>query len=108
MAEDYYKVLGVAKSASTSEIQKAYRKLARKYHPDLFADKEDKEREHAKQQFQKVQQAYDVLSDEKKRQMYDQYGSGYEQMAGQANPFTGGGPNPFGGFDFSQIFGAGG
>ena len=69
--EDYYKILGVSKDASADEIQKAYRKLARKFHPDLHADKEEKDREKAKQQFQKVQQAYDVLSDEKKRQMYD-------------------------------------
>jgi len=107
--EDYYNVLGVSKTASEDEIQKAYRKLARKYHPDLHADKEDKERDRAKQQFQKVQQAYDVLSDPKKRQMYDQMGPGFEQMSG-ANPFGGaGGGSPFGagGIDISQLFGGG-
>ena len=109
--EDYYKVLGVSKSASADEIQKAYRKLARKYHPDLHADEEDKARERAKQQFQKVQQAYDVLSDPKKRGMYDQVGPGFEQMSG--NPFggRGGGASPFGdagGIDLSQIFGGSG
>ena len=67
--EDYYNTLGVSKDASADDIQKAYRKLARKFHPDLHADKEEKDREQAKQKFQKVQQAYDVLSDEKKRQM---------------------------------------
>jgi curved DNA-binding protein len=109
--EDYYKVLGVSKTASADEIQKAYRKLARKFHPDLHADAEDKERERVKQRFQKVQQAYDVLSDEKKRQMYDQMGPGFEQMGG--SPFGGGrgGGSQFGGaggIDLSQIFGGAG
>ena len=73
-SDDYYQVLGISKSASADEIQKAYRKLARKHHPDLHADGTDREKENAKQQFQKVQQAYDVLSDKKKRRMYDQMG----------------------------------
>lgn len=109
--EDYYDVLGVSRSASEEEIQKAYRKLARKYHPDLHVDADQKERERAKQQFQKVQQAYDVLSDSEKRQMYDQLGPDFEKMGG--NPFGGGrGGNPFGGgaggIDLSQLFGGGG
>lgn len=109
--EDYYKTLGVSKDASADDIQKAYRKLARKFHPDLHADKEEKEREKAKQKFQKVQQAYDVLSDEKKRQMYDM-GPSFGQPGG-GNPFGGGGGgNPFGGgaggIDLSQMFGGGG
>jgi DnaJ-class molecular chaperone len=112
MAEDYYKTLGISKSATTGEIQKAYRKLARQYHPDRFVDSDDKERANAKQMFQKVQQAYDVLSDQNKRQLYDQYGEGFDQMAG-GNPFAGagragGGGNPYGSFDFSQIFGGAG
>ena len=107
--DDYYKLLGVSKSASDDEIQKAYRKLARKYHPDLHADEDEKQKEKAKQQFQKVQQAYDVLSDPKKRQMYDRMGPGFEQMGGGGNPFGSGG-NPFGagGIDLSQIFGGAG
>lgn len=110
MAEDdYYAILGVSKSATEDEIQKAYRKLARKYHPDLHADASDREKENAKQQFQRVQQAYDVLSDKKKRRMYDQMGPGFEQMGG--NPFGGQG-NPFGGpggmdFDLGPLFGGG-
>jgi curved DNA-binding protein len=116
MAEDYYKDLGVSKTANADEIQKAYRKLARKYHPDLHADKDEKEKEKAKQQFQKVQQAYDVLSDPEKRKMYDQFGPNYAQMGGAGGPFGGGAGGPFGGagggqyadFDFSQIFGGGG
>ncbi|MFT7634228.1 MAG: curved DNA-binding protein [Mariniblastus sp.] len=111
--EDYYKVLGVARSASADEIQKSYRRLARKYHPDLHADEDERERERAKQQFQKVQQAYDVLSDAKKRQMYDQMGPGFEQMGGNPYGGGGGGGSPFGGagaggIDLSQIFGGGG
>ena len=106
-SDDYYEVLGVSKSATEDEIQKAYRKLARKYHPDLHADKSDREKESAKQNFQKVQQAYDVLSDPKKRQMYDRFGPGFEQMGG--NPFGGQG-NPFGGMDIdlSSLFGGAG
>ena len=113
MADDYYSTLGVTKSATSEEVQKAYRKLARKYHPDLHADSSESEQETAKQKFQQVQQAYDILSDPKKRQMYDQLGPGYDQMGG--NPFGGQNPfgqrqNPFGGMDIDlgQIFGNGG
>ena len=102
MAEDYYSVLGVAKSASDEEIQKAYRKLARKYHPDLYDDEDEAGRDRAKQKFQQVQQAFDVLSDSEKRRMYDQLGPNFEKMGGQ-NPFGQGGMPP--NFDFSQIFG---
>jgi len=113
MAEDYYKLLGVPRSASQDEIQKSYRKQARKYHPDLHADESEKEKKRVLQQFQKIQQAYDTLSDPKKRQMYDQFGSNYEQMGGAGgNPFGGGGGgSPFGGpggIDLSSIFGGGG
>lgn len=99
MAEDYYKVLGVSRGASDDEIQKAYRDLARKYHPDLNPDDAK-----AKEKFQSVQKAYEVLSDAKKREMYDRFGSNYENMGG-------GGAGP-GGFspddiDLSQIFGGG-
>ncbi|MEM7784313.1 MAG: J domain-containing protein [Planctomycetota bacterium] len=109
--QDYYKLLGVSKTASEDEIQKAYRKAARKYHPDLHVDQPDREKEKTKQQFQKIQQAYDVLSDPQKRQMYDQLGPGFENMsgAGGGNPFGAGSPfGNAGGFDFSQIFGGGG
>ncbi len=108
MADDYYALLGVKRSASTDEIQKAYRKLARKYHPDLHADKSDRETKAAKEKFQQIQRAYDVLNDPQKRQMYDQYGSGFDAMGRGNSPFQGGG-NPFGetDIDFSQIFGGG-
>ena len=112
MAEDYYKLLGVARSASSDEIQKSYRKQARKFHPDLHADKDEKEKKRVLQKFQQIQQAYETLSDPKKRKMYDQFGSGYKQMGGGGNPFGGGGGgNPFGGaggIDLSSLFGGGG
>jgi DnaJ-class molecular chaperone len=111
MAEDYYKTLGVNRDASSSDIQKAYFDLARKYHPDLHPD--DKT---AKQKFQEVQRAFEVLSDTSKREMYDRYGSAFEQ-AGQGGPPPRGPrggrraaePGPeFQDFDFSQMFGGGG
>jgi DnaJ-class molecular chaperone len=109
MSEDYYKTLGVRRDASQAEIQNAYRDLARKYHPDVNPDDED-----AKRKFQEVQAAYDVLNDQKKRDLYDRYGSGFESMGGagpkgysQWGPGTGGGPGGYGEepFDFTQFFG---
>jgi DnaJ-class molecular chaperone len=107
MAEDYYKILGVARDASATDIQKAYRKLARKYHPDMNPD--DKT---AKTKFQEVQKAFEVLNDTSKRELYDRYGSSFESM-GAGGP--GGGPHggragwrPGQGgddIDFSQMFG---
>jgi DnaJ-class molecular chaperone len=106
MAIDYYKVLGVEQTASNEEISKAYRKLARKHHPDL--NQEDK---NAKKRFQEIQQAYDCLNDPEKRKMFDQFGSDYEQYGGRG-PFGGGAggrqPNAGAGFDFGDIFGQGG
>jgi DnaJ-class molecular chaperone len=111
MAEDYYHILGVQRGASEKEIQKAYRKLAREYHPDMNPDDAG-----AKAKFQRVQQAYDVLGDKKKRDLYDRYGSSYEAFAGggpQGGP--GGatwnfrtGPGGAQQFDFSDLFGGGG
>jgi DnaJ-class molecular chaperone len=101
MAEDYYKTLGVSRGASADEIQKAYRKLARKYHPDLNPD--DKA---AQKRFKEVQQAYDVLSDEKKRKMYDQFGPTFEQMGqGGGAQWSGQVPPEFQQFDFGRGFG---
>jgi DnaJ-class molecular chaperone len=112
MADDYYKTLGVKRDATAAEIQKAYRDLARKYHPDLNPN--DKK---AKEKFQKVQSAFDVLNDEKKRKMYDQFGPGFENMAGGAGAgggprgdsytWTGQMPEGFEGIDISQLFGRG-
>src|SRR5579871_2805221 len=101
--QDYYKALGVERSADAAEIRKAYRKLARKHHPDLNpGDKAAEER------FKKVQEAYDVLSDAKKRQVYDQHGF-YSDNIPPGGPSPGAGAGGaydpgmgFGGFDFSE------
>src|SRR6266487_6671735 len=70
---DYYEILGVNKNASEEEIKKAYRKLARKYHPDLNPN--DKE---ANKKFQQINEANEVLSDSEKRKKYDQYGKDWQ------------------------------
>ncbi|MDO5580136.1 MAG: DnaJ C-terminal domain-containing protein [Planctomycetia bacterium] len=91
MAEDYYKVLGVPRTATQEEIQKAYLGLARKYHPDMNLDNP----EAAKKKFQELQTAFDVLKDPEKREKYNQFGEGFEQYQG----FPGG--QPGGGFHWS-------
>src|SRR5271168_3692239 len=82
MPRDYYEVLGVAKGASEEEIKKAYRKLARQFHPDRNPG--DKQ---AETRFKEVQDAYDVLSDKTKRAQYDRFG-----FAGADGGFRGAGP----------------
>ena len=101
--QDYYGTLGVSRDAPAEEIRKAYKRLARKFHPDLNpGDKAAEER------FKNVQEAYDILGDSKKRQMYDQYGFYSANGYPGAGPGPGGGraePNmDFGGFDFSEFF----
>ena len=96
MSEDYYKILEVGKNASAADIQKSYRKLARKHHPDVNQDDAA-----AKKKFQEIQRAYEVLSDSEKREMYDRYGSSFESMGGGAQRAGPGGAE----FDFSQMFG---
>jgi DnaJ-class molecular chaperone len=106
VAEDYYQILGVGRDASAADIQKAYRKLARKYHPDLNPD--DKT---AKGKFQEVQRAFDVLNDASKRELYDRYGSSFESMGGGPQPRGGAGARttwssgPGEEIDFSELFG---
>lgn len=103
MAEDYYAALGVDRSASPDEIRAAYRKLARKHHPDLNPD--DKS---AKEKFQKIQSAFDVLNDAKKREMYDRYGSAYESVgAGGAGPHPWAGDGPNVDINLDDLFGGG-
>ncbi len=99
-SQDYYQTLGVGRDASADDIRKAYRKLARKHHPDLNpGDKAAEDR------FKKVQEAYDVLSDDKKKQMYDQVG--FYSENGMPGGGAGAGPHApnmgFGGFDFSDF-----
>ena len=71
---DYYEVLGVSKTASESELKSAFRKLSMKWHPDMQHGKSDAEKEEAKQKFQEIAEAYDVLSNKDKRAAYDQFG----------------------------------
>ena len=104
---DYYEVLGVAKTATDAELKSAYRKLAKKYHPDL--NKDNKE---AEEKFKEVNEAYEVLSDASKRQKYDQFGhAGVDPNFG-AGGYGGGYGSGFGGFggfedfDLGDIFGS--
>lgn len=113
MAEDYYVTLGVSRNASADDIHKAYRKLAREYHPDLNPDDDA-----AKRKFQEIQKAYEVLKDPKKREMFDRFGPSFDQMGGAAGggggqwrARPGGGGGTGGGFedvDLGDIFGEGG
>ena len=110
---DYYETLGVKKNASAEELKKAFRRLAREYHPDVAKDKQ-----HAEAKFKQINEAYEVLGDPQKRKKYDQLGANWDKVPPHG---AGGGPRPgqggsyeyhFGGTGFSdffeQFFGAGG
>jgi len=100
--KDYYETLGVSRGSDTDQIRKAYRRLARKFHPDLNPGDRS-----AEERFKKVQEAYDILSDPKKRKMFDQDGF-YAENAFQGGAGQQQGPGMgFGGFDFSDVFGRG-
>jgi len=115
---DYYKVLEIKKDASTDDIKKAYRKLARKYHPDLNPNNEE-----ANKKFQQINEANEVLSDPEKRKKYDRYGNDWQhadqfdaqQQQRQSQSRSRGGAGSFSGFGgddfsdfFSSMFGGGG
>lgn len=97
MALDYYKTLGVEKSASADEIKKAYRKLAHQHHPDKQGGDEKK--------FKEINEAYQVLSDPQKRSQYDQFGSSFQSGFNAGGPFgSGQGGYDFNNFDLNDIF----
>jgi curved DNA-binding protein len=109
--QDYYKTLGVERNASDAEIKKAYRKLARQYHPDINPGNKE-----AEAKFKAINEAYEVLSDKEKREKYDRFGRDwqrYQQGAGGfdwgtygGSPFGGGGGGDFSDF-FESLFGGG-
>ena len=93
---DYYEVLGVDKNASEKDIKMAFRRLAKKYHPDVSKEPD------AEEKFKEAQEAYAVLSDENRRKQYDQFGhAAFDNGSGGAGGFSG---FDFSGFDFSDIF----
>ena len=101
---DYYKTLGVSKNASADDIKKAYRKLARKLHPDLNPNDKD-----AHKKFQQINEANEVLSDPEKRKKYDQYGEDWKhadqfEKAKQQQGRQGFGGADFGGENFGRLY----
>ncbi|ACL33375.1 molecular chaperone DnaJ [Glaesserella parasuis] len=102
--KDYYEVLGLQKGASEQEIKRAYKRLAAKHHPDKNQGSKE-----AEEKFKEIKEAYEVLGDNEKRAMYDQYGHQAFEHGGGAGGFGGFGGGGFGGFEdiFSEMFGGG-
>ncbi len=99
---DYYEVLGVSRTASADDIRRAYRQMARKYHPDVNSDAG------AEDMFKEVNEAYEVLGDEQRRASYDRFGHNAQNMGGMGDPFGfGGAGSPFGDI-FESFFGGAG
>ncbi|MGL5577845.1 MAG: DnaJ domain-containing protein, partial [Fusobacteriaceae bacterium] len=92
---DYYEVLGISKTASETEIKKAYRKMAMQYHPDKFSQASDAEKKTAEEKFKEINEAYQVLSDAGKKEQSDRFGHAAFEQGGAGGGFSGG----FGGFD---------
>lgn len=104
--KNYYDILGVSKTASADELKSAYRKLAKKYHPDLYTNASEAEKKNAEAKFKEINHAYDVLSDPQKRAAYDEYGSENGPVGGGGSGFSGfGGFGGFGGSHSGQGFG---
>src|SRR5688500_8393785 len=95
--KDYYKILGVPRTATQADVKKAFRKLARQHHPDLKPGDQK-----AEQAFKDANEANEVLSDPAKRRQYDELGANWAQYAGGARAGRAGGGNPFGGVNFGQ------
>ena len=91
--KDYYKILGVERTASDEAIRRAFRKLARQYHPDVAKDKKA-----AEEKFKEINEAYEVLGDPEKRKKYDQLGADWNQPGGFQPPPGWGAQQPSGGF----------
>lgn len=102
-AKNYYEILGVEKTATADELKLAYRKLAKKYHPDMYVSASEQEKKDAEAKFKDINHAYEVLSDPQKRAAYDTYGDENGPQAGAGFGGFSGGTGGFG-FDMDDIF----
>ena len=104
--QSLYEILGVEKNASADDIKSAYRRMAKKYHPDVYATADEKTKKDAEAKFKEITHAYEVLSDPQKKAAYDQYGSEDGPQFQGGNPFGEGSPFGAGGFEdiFSSFF----